>query len=93
MAELAELDTEHPTLEATLSYFVDTHSTPVTIVAAPGETDKRLGGGDSEPHRVTLRNGRLHLTEFAIEQTGFRFVDHDTDVANFYDEDEIRRVY
>jgi hypothetical protein len=66
---------------------------PVTVVAAPGESDKRLGGGGSEPHQVTLRNGRLHLNEFALEKTGFRFVRHDTRVADFYDEDEIRRVY
>jgi hypothetical protein len=93
MAELAELDTAPPALDATLSYFVDTDAMPVTIVAAPGETDKRLGGGGSEPHQVTLHNGRLHLSEFALERTGFRFVDHATRVADFYDEDEIRSVY
>jgi hypothetical protein len=93
MAELAELDTERATLDATLSYFLDTKEMPVTVVAAPGESDKRLGGGESEPHQVTLRNGRLHLNEFALEKTGFRFVRHDTRVADFYDEDEIRRVY
>ena len=93
MAELAELDTERKTLEATLSYFLDTKTMPVTVVAAPGESDKRLGGGASEPHQVTLRNGRLHLDEFALEKTGFRFVRHNTRVADFFDEDEIDRVY
>jgi hypothetical protein len=93
MAELAELDTERETLDATLNYFVDTKAMPVTIVAAPGESDKRIGGGDSAPHRVTLRNGRLHADEFVLEKHGFRFVRHNTRVADFYDEDEIRRVY
>ena len=93
MAELAELDTERETLEATLSYFLDTKQMPVTVVAAPGESDKRLGGGASEPHQVTLRNGWLHLNEFALEKTGFRFVRHNTRVADFYDQDEIDRVY
>ena len=65
----------------------------MSLVGAPGESDKRVGGGDSEPHRVTLRNGRIHAAEFALEQNGFRFVDHDSRVADFYDEDEIRRVY
>ena len=65
----------------------------MTVVAAPGESDKRVGGGDSEPHRVTLRNGRLYPDEFALEKNGFRFVRHNTRVADFYDEDEIRRVY
>jgi hypothetical protein len=93
MAQLAELDTEPDTITATLDYFVDTKQTPVTLVGAPGESDRRTGGGASEQHRVTIRNGRRHLAEFALEKTGFRFVDHDTRVGNFYDEDEIRRVY
>ena len=47
---------------------------------------------------------RLHRIEAAcipenapsialLERNGFRFVRHDTKVADFYDEDEIRRVY
>ena len=32
-------------------------------------------------------------SEFALERNGFRFVRHDTKVADFYDEDEIKRVY
>jgi hypothetical protein len=93
MAQFAELDTEGETLDATLNYFADTRVTPVTVVAAPGQSDQRLGGAASDPHRVTLRNGRLHIGEFALEETGFRFVEHKTHVADFYDEDEIRRVY
>ena len=93
MVQLAELDTERETLDATLSYFVDTKVMPVTVVAAPGGSDKRLGGGDSEPHLVSLRNGHHHVDEFALERNGFRFVRHNTRVADFYDEDEIRRVY
>jgi hypothetical protein len=93
MAQLAELKTERETLDATLNYFVDTQGMPVTVVATPGQSDKRLGGGASDPHRVTLRNGRPHIGEFALERTGFRFVEHNTRVADFYDEDEIRRVY
>ena len=93
MVQLAELDTERETLDATLSYFVDTKEMPVSLVGAPGESDKRVGGGDSEPHRVTLLNGRHHADEFVFEKNGFRFVRHNTRVGDFYDEDEIRRVY
>ena len=66
---------------------------PVSMVGAPGESDKRVGGGNSEQHRVTLRNGRHHADEFVFEKNGFRFVRHNTRVGDFYDEDEIRRVY
>jgi hypothetical protein len=93
MVQLAELDTERETLDATLDYFVDTKAVPVTLVGAPGASDQRTGGGASEQHRVTIRNGRLDAADFALEKNGFRFVRHDTRVADFYDEDEIRRVY
>jgi hypothetical protein len=91
MLDLAEAEPQ--AIEATLDYFADTGATPVTLVAAPGAVDRRTGGGASEPHRVSLRNGRLDIAEFRLEQNGFRFVRHDTRVGDFYDEDEIRRVY
>jgi len=93
MAQIAKLDTFPETIEATLNYFVDTGVTPVSLVGAPGGTDTRTGGGQSDPCRVVLRNGRLDAGSFALERNGFRFVHHDTKVTDFYNEDEIRRVY
>jgi hypothetical protein len=93
MVQIAELDTAPETIEATLNYFIDTGATPVTLVGSPGASDVRTGGGKSDPHRVVLHNGRLHADRFALEREGFRFVEHDTQVTDFYDEDEIRRVY
>ncbi|MBV8779459.1 MAG: methyltransferase [Alphaproteobacteria bacterium] len=90
---VAELDTMPETLEAELNYYRDTGDKPVSIVARPGGVDTRIGGGDYDPHRVTLRNGRRHLGEFEIDQNGFVFVPHATKVADFYDADEVRRVY
>jgi hypothetical protein len=93
MVQVAELDADPETIEATLNYFVDTGATPVSLVGAPGGTDTRVGGGQSDPRRVVLHNGRPYADRFALERDGFRFVRHDTEVADFYDEDEIRRVY
>ena len=93
MGQLAELDAIPETIEATLSYFVDTEEMPVTLVGEPGGSDRRVGGGMSEQHRVVLRNGRLKVDRFALERNGFRFVRHDTKVVDFFDEDEVRRVY
>jgi hypothetical protein len=92
MAEIAELEAPE-TLTAELNYYVDTGEMPVSLVAGPGGIDTRVGGGTGEPHRVTLRNGRLHLKEFAIERNGFVFVSHPTQVRDFYDDAEVRRVY
>ena len=93
MAELAELDADREAIEATLDYFIATDAMPVTLVAAPGGVDLRDGGGRADPRRVRIRNGRPEAAEFRLEKNGFRFVRHDTKVADFYDETEIRRVY
>jgi hypothetical protein len=93
MVQIAEQDAVPETIEATLSYFADTDVMPVTLVGAPGASDVRTGGGRPDPHRVVMRNGRSHAGRFPLEREGFRFVHHDTKVANFFDEDELRRVY
>jgi hypothetical protein len=93
MSEIAELDAGQGTIEATLDYFLATEEIPVTLVAAPGAVDRRAGGGRSDPRHVRLRNGRLDAGDFRLEKNGFRFLRHDTKVADFYDEAEIRRVY
>jgi len=92
MADITELDTAPETIEASLNYLADTGEKLVTQVAEPGGRDSRSGGG-SETHRVAIHNGRPLAERFEFEREGFRFVDHATKVANFDDEDEIRRVY
>jgi hypothetical protein len=92
MAEIAELDAQE-TLEAALNYYVDTGDKPISIVAGPGGIDTRLSGGANEEHRMVLHNGRLHLREFDVDKNGFVFVHHPTKVVDFYDDDEVRRVY
>src|SRR5215813_14091117 len=91
-AQTAELDLAPDRIEATLNYIVDDGSKVFTIVASPGGTDAR-SGGTPDPHRITIHNGRPHAKDFALERHGFCFVHHDTKVSEFYDEDEIRRVY
>jgi hypothetical protein len=90
--QTAELEAAPDTIEATLNYIVNDGSKIFTVTAGPGGQDVR-SGGTQDPHRVTIHNGRPDAREFTLERNGFRFVRHDTKVANFYDEDEIRRVY
>jgi hypothetical protein len=92
MAETAELDVARDTIEATLNYIVDDGKPVFTIVATPGKSDTR-SDATPDPRRVVIHNGRPHAQDFALERNGFRFVRHDTKVDNFYDEDEIKRVY
>jgi hypothetical protein len=42
---------------------------------------------------VTIRNARLRPGRFELDRDGFRFVNHDTKVVDFFDEREVHRVY
>ena len=79
-------------IEATLNYIENDGSKIFTVTAGPGGSDVR-SGGTPDPRRVVIHNGRPQVKDFALERDGFRFVPHDTKVADFFDDDEIRRVY
>lgn len=81
------------TLDVTLSYYAGDGSSPISLVAAPGGQDTRIGTTESEAHRVTLHNGRPIADQFQLEHHGFRFVPHPTKVTDFYDGAEVKRVY
>ena len=80
-----------PEIEATLNYLVDTGEKIVTEAGPGGTADMR--GGRLDPHRVIIHNGRPHAGEFVLDREGFRFIRHDTKVGEFYNEDEVRRIY
>ena len=90
MAEIAELDAPD-TILADLVYLAKPEKL-VTRVAAPGGSDERIGGAN-EIHRVRIRNGRPLADRFQFEREGFRFIEHRSRVADFYDEAAVRRVY
>ena len=92
MVQIAVQDTAPDTIEATLNYILDTGETPYTYTGGPGSTVVR-SGGTQNPRRVALRNGRLDADRFTLDRDGFRFIRHDTKVADFFDEAEVRRVY
>ena len=87
-----EQDAMPETIEATLNYLMDTGEPVFTQTAAPGDLDVRTGGRQ-DPRRVTIRNGSLYAAQFVLDRDGFCFVRHDTKVRDFFDEDEVRRVY
>jgi hypothetical protein len=92
MVQTAELDAAPETIEATLNYIVNNGEKLFTYTGGPGSTDVR-SGGTKDPRRVVIRNGRPFAHDFALERNGFRFVDHDTKVADFFDEAQVRQVY
>jgi len=77
---------------ATLNYLLDTGMMPSVYTGGPGSTVVR-SESPSDPHRVTIHNGRLKADGFLLDREGFRFIRHDTKVVDFNNEEEVRRVY
>ncbi len=92
MVGIADPETGLEAIEATVNYFRDTGEQPFTATGGPGSLDVRTGGGQ-DPRPVTIRNGRRDAMDFTLDRNGFHLVDHDTKVANFFDEAEIRATY
>jgi hypothetical protein len=92
MVQTLEQETMPAAIEATLNYVVDTGEKIFTETAAPGSLDVR-SGGQQDPRRITIRNGRPYAGNFELDENGFRFVRHDTRVVDFFNEDEVRGVY
>ena len=90
MVEVIERETASETIDATVNYIVNNGEKLFTQTAGPGATDVRTGG-TVDPRQVPIHNARLHAEPFALDRDGFRFVRHDTKVADFFDEDEMRR--
>ena len=49
--------------------------------------------GTSEEHRVAIRDARPLIGKLSQDREGFVLLHHQSAVQNFYDEDEIARVY
>ena len=92
MSAIAEVETVPDVIEATVNYVQNNGEKLFTYTGAPGGNDKR-SGGTYDPRAVKIHNGRLETDRFVLDRDGFRFVGHPTKMRDFYDEDEIRRVY
>lgn len=79
-------------VESTLMYLVDTGEKPVSFSNAPGTTPIQHKG-EYEERKVTIHNGRPMIDRFSLDREGFIFIKHETKVADFYAEDEVRSVY
>jgi hypothetical protein len=92
MVQVLEKDAAAKAITATINYIVDNGEKIFTVTAGPGGTDVRNGGA-LDPWPVEIHDGRQQAPRFELERDGFRFVRHDTKVADFFDEKEIARVY
>jgi hypothetical protein len=92
MSQAPELLQDFEYVEADLQYVVDDGQPSIRYIDWPEEEHKaRLPR--YETHRVRIHNGRKADERFTLPSHGFTLVPHHTAVKDFYDEDEVRRVY
>ncbi|HVY82743.1 MAG TPA: CmcJ/NvfI family oxidoreductase [Steroidobacteraceae bacterium] len=80
-------DRQSDGLEATIRYVVAGEK----AVFYP--TDRERSYWPAEEHRVRIANLRRHIGELSLERNGFVLLREPSAVRNFYDADEVRRVY
>ena len=80
------------TLRARFNYIVDTGVPPVRYIDWPEMADKAVPP-QYRQYEMTVRNGRPLRDTFDFDTHGFVFVEHRTQMRDFTDESERRRVY
>src|SRR3974377_399873 len=80
------------TLTSTLHYLIRGAEKPAAYRIEPPPGVPRWNGTD-DPREVTIEDARGRETEFTLDRNGFALVKAPTAVADFYDPEEIRRVY
>ncbi|MDZ8070005.1 MAG: CmcJ/NvfI family oxidoreductase [Nostoc sp. DedQUE08] len=83
---------ELPSVEANLTYLVPMAEKPVNYTYEPPTGIPRTNA-TYQTHKLPIYNARSISENISLDREGFAFTGHNTNVRNFYDEDEIRRVY
>jgi len=80
------------TLTSTLHYLIRGSEKPAAYRIAPPPGVPRWNGTD-DPREMTIEDARGREAEFTLDRNGFALVKAPTAVADFYDPEEIKRVY
>ncbi|MBV8118714.1 MAG: methyltransferase, partial [Alphaproteobacteria bacterium] len=81
-----------PYVEAELNYLKPMAERPryYAYQVEPGEASSNMA---ADPHVMKIRSLRPIVSEIDLDRQGFALVDHKTAVKDFWDDDEVRRVY
>ncbi len=81
-----------PYVEAELNYLKPIAERPryFAYETEPGEHRSNM---TADPHTVQIHSLRPIVSELDLDRQGFALVEHDTAVKDFWDDDEVRRVY
>jgi hypothetical protein len=81
-----------PFVKAELNYLAPVAGKPRTYAFDPPPGEPK-STALPEPHVLPIFDGRLIVKDFSLDREGFELVRHPTVVRNFYDDEEVRRVY
>ncbi len=81
-----------PYVEANLNYLVPMDKKPVNYTYEPPSGTSR-SNTTYQTHKLRIYNARSISENILLDQEGFAFTEHNTNVRNFYDEEEVRQVY
>ncbi len=93
MSRAEQINEPAPAFEAILNYLVDTSETPESYGGVRQEVADQKRKGKYAEFKMPIYNGRDIADRLSLEREGFVLVRHDTQVKNFYDEDEVRSIY
>jgi hypothetical protein len=79
-------------IEAPLNYVAETSVKPVYYAYEPPPGTPRQTGSFIA-QTVSIRNARAVLDELSLDRCGFELHPHQTSVIDFYDRDEVQRLY
>ncbi len=92
MLQAGERNSQSESVQSTLNYIIPGGEKPVTESNLPGAVRVTSNTGNYQAHPVTIRNGRL-ASGFSLDKEGFLLVKHETKMKDFYNDDEVKRVY
>jgi len=78
-------------MQAEITYTRDTGEKLVNETFGPNNIRRRTSGTE-ERHRMEIADGR-RAGDLSIDTSGFVLLEHRTQVKNFFDPDELKRVY
>src|ERR1700722_11927636 len=79
-------------VQAIINYAVDTGEKPVSETGG-ADGLVRVYRAQFEPRTVTIENARPRRGDIHLDEAGYELADHPTAMADFFDRDELARVY
>ena len=81
-----------PQVEGVLNYLAPMADKPMNLAYDPPPGVARATGVP-EPHRMTIYDARPIAARLSLDGEGLAVLEHKSAVKDFYDEDELHRVY